>query len=254
MAHASNEDPDPHFDLNGVFCDDYLYFYGPYLTPEQNERQADVICRLLKLDGNDRILDLGCGHGRISNELATRGMRVTGIDSSEFFLDVAREAAASAKLAVEYVQGDMRSLPWREEFDAIFCWYTTYGYFSDSDNRTVLHQGYNALKPGGRLLVEQSHRNALLRRGMPQTDVTRRGDDIMIDQIDYDVFNERTLTERIMVRNGTVRTATFSIRLYSYAELCSRLASAGFKSVEGFGRGGEPLTTFNPRLLVVAHK
>jgi len=254
MAHAPEKNSNNLFDPETVFCEDYLYFYGPYLTPEQNAQQADVIWRLLSLKKKNTVLDLGCGHGRISNELAQRGIHMTGLDSSEFFLNVAREAADNANAMVDYVIGDMRSLPWQDKFDGIFCWYTTYGYFSDSDNIEVLRQCFKALKEGGQVLIEQSHRNALLRRGMPQTELTRRDDDLMIDQIDYDIMKERTCTQRMMVRDGSVRTANFSIRLYSFAELYDRLAGVGFSSIEGFGRGGEPLSTYNPRLLVVAQK
>ena len=254
MINGPDEKTDTLFDLGTVFGEDYLYFYSPHLTPELNARQADVIWRLLSLNENDAVLDLGCGHGRISNELARHGAHISGLDSSEFFLDVAREEAQKAGVVVDYVKGDMRSLPWHEKFDAIFCWYTTYGYFSDSDNIEVLRQAFKALKQGGRLLIEQTHRNALLRRGMPLTEVTRRGDDVMIDQIDFDIFEERTRTERLTIRDGSVRTADFSIRLYSYAELSGRLASVGFSSIEGFGRGGEKLTPYSSRLLTLAQK
>jgi len=254
MARELGKKPGALFDQEGVFHQDYLYFYEPILTPEFNAQQSDVISGLLSLKRGESVLDLGCGHGRISNELAKRGLNVTGLDASPFFLDVARDAARQSGAKVEYVEGDMRNFPWVEKFNAIYCWYTTYGYFSDDDNVEVLRQSLKALKPGGRLLVEQTHRNALLRRDMPLTDYTNRGEDLMIDKIDYDVFKERTHTERFIVRGGSVRKASFSIRLYSFVELSDRLSDVGFSSVEGFGRGGEPLTAHNPRLIVVARK
>lgn len=242
------------FDCEAVFCDDYLHFYGPHLSPEFNVQQANVVWRLLSISADCKVLDLGCGHGRIANELARRGARMSGLDSSPFILNVAREAARQEELTVDYVEGDMRELSWRHEFDAIYCWYTTYGYFSDTENIEVLRQCFNALKPGGRLLIEQANRNALLRRGLPFTEVTSRGDDMMIDEVDYDVFEDRTRTRRSMVRQGKVSRANFSIRLYSYAELAARMVRVGFSSAEGFGRGGQPFTTYDPRLILVARK
>ena len=63
------------------------------------------------------VLDLACGHGRIANRLAERGARVTGLDRTPLFLEVARRDAADRRVEVEYVEGDMRELPWEERFD-----------------------------------------------------------------------------------------------------------------------------------------
>src|SRR5687768_4028043 len=55
------------------------------------------------------VLDLCCGVGRHSIELARRGFCVTGVDRFEPFLDRARSAAADAGVSVEWVRDDMRS-------------------------------------------------------------------------------------------------------------------------------------------------
>jgi hypothetical protein len=96
----------------------------------------------------------------------------------------------------------MRALPWRDGFDAALIWYTTFGYFDEADNERVLMQAAAALKPRGRVLIEQINRAALLRDGLPRSFVTERGDDVMIDLVSYDLRTERTLTERITVRGG----------------------------------------------------
>ena len=103
--------------------------------------------RLLDLEPGSTVLDLGCGHGRIANELAMRGLHVTGLDAGPLFLDRARADAAHAQVSVEYVEGDMRSLPWRERFDAVLLWYTTFGYFDDAGNDLVLSQVADVLRP-----------------------------------------------------------------------------------------------------------
>lgn len=242
------------FDIEGTFGDDYLYFYRADLTPERNDREADVIWRLLALQKQAIVLDLGCGHGRMSVELAKRGAVVTGLDSSKRFLRLARQATTAAGLHVDYIEGDMRALPWSGKFDAVFIWFTTFGYFDDHDNEQVIRQVWKALKPGGRLLIEQIHRNGLLRQGLPQNFVVQRNDDLMIDHVDYDALSERSKTERVVMRDGQVRRTQFSVRLYGFAELKHLLHAAGFQSVQGFGRDGEPLTTYNHRLITLATK
>jgi SAM-dependent methyltransferase len=71
------------FDFDEIFGDDYLYFYEHQLRDEQSERDTDDIVRFLDLHPGDSVLDAPCGHGRISNRLAARGMRVVGVDAYE---------------------------------------------------------------------------------------------------------------------------------------------------------------------------
>jgi SAM-dependent methyltransferase len=243
-----------NFDFENVFGDDYLHFYGPDLTAERNAREAEAIWQMLSLQLGQKVLDIGCGHGRIAYELAKRGAHVTGLDANARFLERARVDAATAGIEIAYVEGDMRALPWRGRFDAALIWYTTFGYFDEDDNECVLMQAAQALRLRGRLLIEQISRAALLREGLPRSFVTERGDDLMIDLVSYDLWTDRTHTERITVRDGRVRRAVFSVRLYSLAEFARLLKTAGFRKIEAFGRNGEPLTLDSRRLIVVAEK
>jgi ubiquinone/menaquinone biosynthesis C-methylase UbiE len=126
------------FDLEQVFDKDYLYFYEPLLG-EVADADADTIWRILDLEPGSEVLDLACGHGRIASALAHRGARVKGLDSTPLFIDRARARAAAAGLPIEYVQGDMRSLPWPDQsVDHVISWFTSFGYFDDEENRLVL--------------------------------------------------------------------------------------------------------------------
>ena len=100
-----------------VFGQDYLYFYEEWLDDELSDAQAELIWDLLALSEGDEVLDVPCGHGRIANRLAARGARVTGLDADTFFLEHARTDAAARGVEVDYIQGDMRELPWSERFD-----------------------------------------------------------------------------------------------------------------------------------------
>jgi len=155
---------DSQFDVEAVFdTTDYLYFYGPALTPERIEREIDLLWRLLDIRPEMTVLDLTCGHGRIANGLAERGCHVTGHDVTPAFLEQASHNAAASEVKVEYVEGDMRLLPWTEHFDYIINWFTAYGYFPDDDNRKVLSEACRALKLGGKLLIELNNRERILK-------------------------------------------------------------------------------------------
>ena len=240
-------------DREQVFDDDYLYFYGPFLTDERSDREAELVWRLLELEDGIEVLDLACGHGRIANRLGARGARVTGLDATPMFLELARADAAERGVAVEYVEGDMRELPWESRFDRVLCWFTSFGYFDDAGNRQVLREAWRALKPGGALLIENNNVAQLLPRALPWI-VTERDGDFMIDSWKFDPVSGRGLSERIVVREGRVRRFDFAVRMFIAAELGDWLRNAGFERVEFYGGDGEPLTAESRRMITIARR
>lgn len=235
------------FDFEGVFDEDYLYFYETFLderTPEEVGRIID----LFELEPGAEILDCPCGHGRIANPLAERGYRVTGLDSTELFLDRAREDASARGVEVEYVHGDMRELPWRDRFDGLLNWFTSFGYFSDEENKAVLRQFHDALKPGGRLVLETQNVTRIMLDAQPVHVVGERDGDVMIDRWEVDPETARFHTERLVMRDGRARKAHFSVRWFTVPELRAWVEEAGFENVRTPGLAAET------RLVVVADR
>jgi SAM-dependent methyltransferase len=110
-------------------------------------------------------------------------------NATALFLERARAEAAAGGLPVEYVEGDMRSLPWADgSFDPVISWFTSFGYFSDEENRRVLQEAYRVLRPGGRLLIENNNLAKLLPRWLPTVVVERDGD----FSIDHQRFDPTT--------------------------------------------------------------
>jgi cyclopropane fatty-acyl-phospholipid synthase-like methyltransferase len=241
------------FPREDAFDEDYLYFYEELLTPERTAAEVELVWKLFELEPGLELLDLACGHGRIANALAERGVSVTGLDATPLFLDLARKDAAERGVEVEYVEGDMRSIRWTDRFDRVLCWFTSFGYFSDDENRAVLAGAYSALTPGGSFLVEMNNRDNLLRRYAEET-VSERGEDRMIDRHRFDDETSRSYDQRTVLRGGKSRTFEFSVRMFSAAELQEWLRAAGFRDTRAYGEDGEPLTLGHRRMAVVGQK
>jgi ubiquinone/menaquinone biosynthesis C-methylase UbiE len=243
----------PVFEFSEVFNEDYLYFYGPQLEAV-SDAQTETIWRLLDLEPGMEVLDLACGHGRIANRLTQRGARVTGLDATSLFVEHARRDAAERGVEVDYICGDMRSLPWPEHrFERVISWFTSFGYFDDAENQKVLSEAHRVLRPGGRLLIENNNLAELLPRWLPAVVVERDGD-VMIDRSTFEPASGRAVTERTCVRDGQVRRFTFSVRMFIAVELKAWLLAAGFDSVDQVDYEGAALAAGSGRMVSVAHK
>ena len=241
----------PRFDVEDVFDEDYLYFYEPLLE-EVSDANAEAIWRLLELEPGSEVLDLACGHGRIASRIAQRGARVTGLDATALFLDRARAQAAAAAVSIEYVQGDMRSLPWPDQsFDRVISWFTSFGYFDDAENRLVLREARRVLRPGGRLLIENNNLAELLPRWLPAVVIERDGN-FSIDRATFDPITGRSMTERVITRDGRTRRFGFSVRMFIAAELRDWALQAGFDAVESCDHAGARLTAESRRMVTIA--
>lgn len=239
------------FDIGEVFDDDYLYFYEPLLEGA-SDGDAELIWQLLELDAGSDVLDVPCGHGRITSRLAGRGARATGLDATPRFLEIARADAVAAGLEIEYVEGDMRSLPWPDQqFDCVLSWFTSFGYFDEDGNRRVLSEAHRVLRPGGRFLVELNNLVELLPRWQPSV-VAERDGNLSIDRSRFDPVTGRVTTDRVLVRDGAIRRFTFSVRMFVAVELDGWLRAAGFRNVAFYDGAGEPLTAEGRRMIAVA--
>ncbi|MGH3076358.1 MAG: SAM-dependent methyltransferase, partial [Gaiellales bacterium] len=147
----STADPDW---FEGFFDDDYLRFAVDRYPAEATAAEVDFLVSALDLKPGTRVLDLACGHGRHSVELARRGCAVTGVDLSEPSLALAAARAAEAGVDVRLERVDMRRIEFDAEFDAVINMFTAFGYFEEAENRLVLERVAAALVQGGTFLME----------------------------------------------------------------------------------------------------
>jgi 2-polyprenyl-3-methyl-5-hydroxy-6-metoxy-1,4-benzoquinol methylase len=116
--------------------------------------ECDFIEKEVNYNKSLKIIDIGCGTGRHSIELAKRGYTVTGIDLSESQLELAKEKAIAQGLQVDFQRHDARQLPFKDEFDLAMM--VCEGAFplmeTDEMNYEILRNAAAALKPGGKLI------------------------------------------------------------------------------------------------------
>ncbi len=120
-------------------------------TPEERAAWDRVFA--LAVGGRERVeaLDIGCGTGFLSLELAARGHRVTGIDFAPQMLALAKEKAASTGAAIRFEEADAENLPFSPaSFDLVI---TRHVLWTLPHPEAAISEWIRMLRPGGRVAV-----------------------------------------------------------------------------------------------------
>jgi len=222
------------------------------LNPEMTRTEADFLERTLGDGAGAQLLDIPCGNGRHAIELAGRGYTVTGLDLSDEFIV---EARAATELPIRWVRGDMRSLPWVDEFDGAYCFGNSFGYMPWAEARQFLSALARALKPGARFVVDTGMVAESLLPSLLRTRWYRLGDILMLSENRYHPAESRLDIDYTFVQNGQVETRPTSSYLFTAGELCRMHQEAGLQPVELFSStSGEPYQIGSPRLILVSSK
>lgn len=222
---------------------------------------AEEVDRVLGLTGikGGAVLDLFCGPGRHSLELARRGFRPTGVDITPNHVEQGRAAAAAEGLQAEFVEADVRTFSRPGAFDAAICMFTSFGYFDDlADDRRVLTNAAASLRPSGVMLIQTMGKETVARSQQGRTWYRPEdcpGDIFLIENTILGAWERVQLDWTIIRADGTRSEAQLRIRMFSALEMASLLRDAGFSSVTVFGDlDGRPYDAKANLLVAVARK
>ena len=221
------------------------------------DREVEFIAGTLALSTPARLLDLCCGWGRHTIRLAQRGYVATGLDLSTYHIELARNASREAGVHVDWIEGDMRRIPFPDaSFDAVINMFTAFGYFDDRENQDVLDEVARVLAPGGRFLIDVINRDYLM--GVFRESDWREDQEggVILERRRWDASAGRIHAEWILIdADGRRRVHPHDERVYTLQELASCLTSAGLQVRTVFGEyDGGPLTRNSRRLIVLSEK
>lgn len=237
--------------------DDDFYRSIARTTDAQLIAEANFIEERLGLARGATVLDLACGTGRHSVELTRRGYQVVGFDLSLAMLARASDEAEAGNQKINFIHGDMREMSFFDQFDGIYCWGMSFGFFEEDRNYSVIQRVHRALRPGGVFLLDVCNRDFLAVR-QPNLVWFEGEGCICMDETNLDAISSRLKVKRtVMLDSGRTREIEYSIRLYGLHELGKILHDAGFKVLEVTGHPSVPGVFFgaeSPRCIVLAEK
>ncbi|GHU85767.1 SAM-dependent methyltransferase [Spirochaetia bacterium] len=199
-----------------------------------------------------RVLDLCCGFGRITLELARRGFAATGVDITPAYLETAREDAACEHLDIEFIHADVRDFKRPAAFDLAVNLYISFGYFENpDDDRLLVRNAFESLKPGGAFIIETLGKEIAVRDFVEADWFERAGFKVLTEYTAVDSW--AALKNRwILVKDGNQIERTFTQRLYAASELRQLLLDAGFAGVEIYGGWNDDPYDHHAQTLIVA--
>jgi len=226
---------------------------------EMSAIAAERISTLLEMKPGESVLDLACGFGRHSIPLAKLGFNVTGIDLNQSFIKEASEKANEQGLTAKFECVDMRKFKKPEKFENVIITYNSFGYFENpNDDRIVIRNCYQSLKPGGKLLLQDVTREWIA------THRTSKVSRYWFENSDGSIRLEETsanddwtwnTTRWILIKGSERREYTYGMRIYSAAEYIDLLSSEGFENPQSFGGfSGKSYEEDKDHLILVVEK
>lgn len=230
------------------------YYHQLYANRDEVEAAAFINKLIEKLSpvANARMLDVACGKGRHSMQLAAHGFDVTGIDLSK---ESIKEALKSEGGKLHFFEHDMRLPFWINYFDVAFNFFTSFGYFeTQREHDNAIRTIAGALKPGGRFVMDFLNVKATA-SGVTELKKT-------IEKTTYNISkwtDENYFYKKIIVEDATLSSPlqyTEKVARFSLKDFTRMFETQGLhiKEIYGDYNFGEFILTSSPRLILIAEK
>lgn len=210
------------------------YYHQLYFKRDDKEAAAfiDKLISHLKPTAGATMLDVACGKGRHSIQLAGKGFDVTGIDLSE---DSIIEALKNETAFLHFFQHDMR-LPFRiNYFDFVFNFFTSFGYFkTPRENDNAIRTIAQSLKPNGTFVMDYLNVSYAEENMIHQSEKK-------IDNITYHItkwYDETHFYKKILVEDDTLPAPamfTEKVAKFTLKDFTNMFSAQGMEIKEVYG-------------------
>jgi D-alanine-D-alanine ligase len=233
-------DLEPHLPVEWwrtLFNANYLKTDGDVVENADNTTaEVDLLVRAAGLEPGQKILDLCCGQGRHTLELAARGFRqARGIDQSRYLLGVARKRAKAAGLPAKFTLGEARELKLPPgQLDCIAMMGNSFGYFQHADDDLVVLQAVRrALKANGTLAMDLTDGDWVRKHYEPRSWEWLNAQELVVRERQLSADGQRLVCREVIVHatRGITVDQFYAERLYDREQVANLLTRAGFTGI-----------------------
>ncbi|WP_319506497.1 methyltransferase domain-containing protein [uncultured Methanolobus sp.] len=200
-------------------------------------QEIDTFSSILNINPESHVLDLCCGQGRHSLELARRGFKnVEGLDRSHYLIQRAKNSAKKESLGVRFKEGDARKTPHATDtFDAVMLLGNSFGYFETSDeDLRVLKEVKRILKPWGKILLDVADGSYLKEKYQPRSWEWIDKHNFVCRERSISTDGQKLISREVIVNDtsGVIADQFYAERLYTTESMIELLKKADFADIE----------------------
>jgi D-alanine-D-alanine ligase len=202
--------------------------------------EVSMFTQILDINEDAVILDLACGQGRHSLELARRGYKnIHGLDRSHFLIRKAKSTCLNEGLTASFREGDARKLPYpTDTFDVVMILGNSFGYFeSTEDDIKILHEIFRILKPNGKFLLDVADGEYLKDHFSPRSWEWLDSKHFVCRERSLASDDERLISREVIsnIQKGVIVDQFYAERLYTPDSLQKVLTKTGYKEITFHG-------------------
>lgn len=243
--------------VNNFFFDGYYKEIWRHVFPEKTTlAEIDFIMNDFKLNPGNSVLDVMCGYGRHTLELARRGIKVTAIDNLPDYINEIKEKATNENLPVECICTDVLEMQIDKQYDAVLCMGNSLQFFNEKDISRLLSNISEHLKPAGKLLINTWSIAEIAMKNFKDKSWSRFDELLFLTESKLLFHPTRIEISSIIIADSGDREEKTGVDfIYSISELETLLNKTGFELKEIYSiPGKKQFTVGEPRAYIVAEK
>jgi cyclopropane fatty-acyl-phospholipid synthase-like methyltransferase len=220
------------------------------------EAEGDFIVEMANLQEGGKVLDLMCGWGRHSVELAKRGLKVTAVDNLKDYIEEINLTSLAKDLDIESIHASVVDLNLHKQFDAVICMGNSFNFFDRDSALSILRNVASNLKPHGILIINSWSIAEIAFRYFKEKDWFWAGDYRCVLENKYFTHPSRIESEQtIIAADGSSELLKAVDYIYSLDDLQFLFNDAGLKTRALYSTPRKRKWSFEDvRIYIVAEK
>lgn len=215
---------------NNFFDGMYKEVWRTIIPTGLTEAECDFIMEQAQLASGDKVLDIMCGYGRHTLELARRNCNVTAVDNLPDYIEEIRNISLSENLSVSAIESDTIQMNVDNVYDCVICMGNSFAFFDRKDALALLKKISSLLKKEGVLIINSWMIAEIAIRYFKEYDWHYSGDYKCILENKFLFHPSRIETEQTIISaNGQIEIVKGVDYIFTLNELEEMFSIAGMQ-------------------------